>query len=85
MKEAEGLSNNPTVTAPCCGRKTSADMLTDVRALPSEVRLGGALYMCDACRERIFADGIMTRSEFYALFDPPPAFVDRLQEYESKR
>jgi hypothetical protein len=53
--------------------------------LPSEVRPQAAVYMCDACRERVFADGVMTRAEFYAMYDPPAAAVARITEYEEKR
>jgi hypothetical protein len=85
MRDRESLPNNPTVRAPCCGRKTSADMLVDVSGLPSEVRPQAAVYMCDACRERVFADGVMTREEFYSMYDPPAAAVARITEYEEKR
>ena len=52
-----------SVLAPCCGRKTSADTVVDVRAvLNTVVRAGGYReatdhdWLCDGCRTRLIRD-----------------------------
>jgi hypothetical protein len=50
-----------SVLAPCCGRRTSADAVTDVRGFPAIVRAGGRTpkdcdWLCDGCRARFIRD-----------------------------
>ena len=52
-----------SVFAPCCGRKTSADAVVDVRQVPKTVvRAGGCRpgkdhgWLCDGCRTRLLRD-----------------------------
>lgn len=79
---ATGLALEPNGPALCpCGRRTNADMLTDVRAVPAETRAAWGLrgdFACDACRERAFITGAVTRRDFFAALGAPDATLERL-------
>lgn len=61
-----GEGDNPLVLTDCCGRKRAADMVVDLGALPEAVRPRGARYVCDGCRFRMRASGVVTREELRA-------------------
>lgn len=51
------------VFAPCCGRRTPADTIVDVRAIPDTVVRGGGTgepkdhgWLCDGCLDRLYRD-----------------------------
>jgi hypothetical protein len=75
------LELNASVLCPCCGRRTNADMLIDLRGVPSETRatwgIAGA-FCCDACRERAFREGRVARVDFYRELGAPPDLLERL-------
>ncbi len=52
-----------SVYAPCCGRKTSADVIVDVRQVPTTLVCAGGVraamdheWLCDGCRTRLVRD-----------------------------
>lgn len=55
-----------------CGRRTTADMILDLRGLPDQQRaaLGLAELACDACRERAYLRGVDRVGVFIALGAP---------------
>lgn len=80
---AHGLSDNPSVECGC-GRTTNADMMLDVRALSGQVTsvlraagIGGD-YICDGCRARIFALGIVSRLDLYTALGAPADVLSRI-------
>lgn len=77
-----GLALEPNGPALCpCGRRTNADMLTDLRQVPEATRAAwgfGGTFGCDACRERAFREGRVTRRDFYAALGAPPEVLERL-------
>lgn len=79
---ASGLALEPNGPALCpCGRRTTADMLTDVRQVPEETRAAWGLrggFACDACRQRLFRAGAVTRRDFYAALGAPEETLERL-------
>lgn len=76
-RDVEQLADNPCVESPCCGRRTSADMLVDARALPLEVRPRGAIEICDACLDRAIREGRLSEEALHAAHGAPPAVLDR--------
>lgn len=73
------------VTALCCGRHVSSDVLVDCTMQPPELRPRGEEHHCDGCRERIFARGDCTREDYYARHNPPAEFMDSLRAYVAAR
>jgi hypothetical protein len=78
------------VVAPCCGRRTAADTVLDVRDVPGTVVRGGGHqpaaehdWLCDACRGRLIADpsNDWTRS---ALMSACGAPVDMVREHRAR-
>lgn len=72
------------VYAPCCGRRTAADSILDVRAVPGTVVRGGGHqaprdheWLCDGCRQRLYADrgNDWTRSRLYSAVGSDPDHV----------
>jgi hypothetical protein len=72
------------VTAPCCGRRTAADTILDLRAVPGTVvRAGGHGspvdhdWLCDGCWNRLVADprNTWTRSRLMSACGAPPDMV----------
>jgi len=64
----EPVTPTSTVFAPCCGRRTSADAVVDVRAVPNTVVSPGRRgvgedqdWLCDACRTRMTREGRQKR------------------------
>lgn len=75
---------NPTVTC-ACGRRVAADMLVDVRALPSQARAvlpHTATHACDGCTSRIQRVAGMSRAEFAQLLGAPADHVAALAARE---
>jgi hypothetical protein len=72
--------DNPPARCPICRRTTHADMLLDVRALPSALR-GEADYACDGCRERWLMTGAITHMQLYRSLGAPPEVLDRVRGY----
>jgi hypothetical protein len=71
------------VIAPCCGRRTAADTVFDVRGVPGTVVSGGVAppedhdWLCDGCRWRLIADASndWTASAFLAACGARPDTV----------
>jgi len=79
------------VIAPCCGRKTAADSILDVRDAPGTVVAGGGHlppkdhdWLCDGCRHRLYADpsNDWTRSRLYSAVGSDPEHVRMLHARE---
>lgn len=76
-KERFAIEGNPSVPCPRCGRSTPADMLVDVTPLN-----GSDDYWCDACRERAYATGEVTREALHVAHGAPAAVVTRARDVE---
>ena len=72
------------VIAPCCGRRTAADTVFDVRGVPGTVVSGGVAvakdhdWLCDGCRWRLVAAAASngwTHSRFLAACGAHPDTV----------
>lgn len=84
-KDDRALAENPTVTAPCCGRHVAADMLVNVSALPEAKRTTKKRpleYACDGCVERLYRTGKVRPSELAQAAGADPAKVQRLRAKE---
>lgn len=82
-----GEADNPLVRCGC-GRRTSADMLADVRDLPvgHPVRPDATVeFLCDGCQEANFARGTIARDAFLRALGAPSAVVDRERLHELRR
>lgn len=78
------------VVAPCCGRRTAADTVVDVRDVSGTVvRAGGHqaprdhAWLCDGCVHRLFADphNAWTRSTLLSACGAPP---ERVREHHAR-
>ncbi len=47
-----GRGDAPSISAPCCGRRTDPDHVLDVRMVPGIAHD----FLCDACRHRLIAN-----------------------------
>jgi hypothetical protein len=54
-------------------------MLLDVSQHPEHMRVNGESVLCDGCLARKIALGDMTREEFFAIYDPPPAIMKKIR------
>lgn len=79
-------AGNPIVQCPC-GRRTNADMLSDVRALPHghPMRQAGEDFICDGCRERHHESGAVARDAFVRALGAPPDVVEHHRLYHLRR
>jgi hypothetical protein len=73
--------DNPLVRCGC-GRRTNADMLTDLRPLPDAMRsalgFADADFICDACRERaLFLEARMDPAQFLLALGAPLEVIER--------
>lgn len=79
------------VYAPCCGRRTMADVVLDVRRVPGTVvRAGGVRspvdhdWLCDGCRHRLYADpsNDWTPSRLHSAVGAHPDLVRAMYAHE---
>lgn len=79
------------VRAPCCGRRTAAHTVIDVRAVAGTVVRGGGVrepvdhdWLCDGCVHRLYADQTnpWTPSKLYSALGAPPDAVRFLRARE---
>lgn len=79
------------VYAPCCGRRTAADSILDVRDVPTTIVRGGNFlpprdhgWLCDGCRQLLYIDpsNEWTRSRLYSAVGSDPEHVRRLHANE---
>lgn len=82
-KDVEQLAGNPSVEAPCCGRRTNADMLVDARGLPLAARPRGAPELCDACLDRVLREERLTEEELHRAHGAPPDVLARARERDT--
>lgn len=82
LKHDRGLRDNPLVRCGC-GRSVSADMMLDVRPLPSSVR-GSREWACDGCMETIFRAKLSTREDFYRALGAPPELIAKAALRDAK-
>jgi hypothetical protein len=82
---ADVRSANPL--AQCqCGRRTNADMMLDLRPLPPSIRkevvaVGHvADFACDACSERWFRTGVVSRVEVFTSLGAPPEVMAKIAD-----
>jgi len=70
------LATNPLVRCGC-GRRTNADMMLDVRALPTTIR-GTSEFVCDGCRERWVLEGKISREALYRALGAPDTVLQKI-------
>lgn len=79
------------VYAPCCGRRTMADAVLDVRRVPGTVvRAAGVRapadhdWLCDGCRHRLYADDLngWTPSRLHSAVGVHPDLVRAMYAHE---
>ena len=89
-RQRENPTTSDVVAICACGKKTTADMLTDIRSLPAAIRQAAQLpegldFACDGCLETVFREGRVTHHEFYAALGASPeahaAFKDYVRSY----
>jgi len=75
--------DNPAARCPC-GRRTTADMLVDLRSLPpgylSKCGIAAAWdFACDACRGRWYTLGLVDRVDMARQLGAPEAVLARIR------
>lgn len=75
------------VFAPCCGRRTAADAILDVRAVPGTIVRGGGYlpavdqdWLCDGCRARLIlgasGSNVWTASRLFSACGAAPEVIE---------
>jgi hypothetical protein len=72
MKSVQEIEGNPLVLCGC-GRSVSADMM----------RVLGDGFACDACHERMFREGTLTRLAFAESHDAPASVIAKAQQQDA--
>lgn len=68
---ADELGYDPDVRCQYCGRRVPASCMVDARMQPERLRKRGETHHCDACRERMFMAGVVSREEYIRAHNPP--------------
>lgn len=78
------LTGDPAerVQCPKCKRTVRADMLYDLTGVPQAVR-GQHVYQCDGCRDTLFREGKLKRSD-YAVMVGGLGAAERAARYLAK-
>lgn len=76
-KDRFGIVGNPMIDCPRCGRSVPADMLIDITPLN-----GSDDFWCDACRERAYATGEVTREDLHQRLGAPATVVAHARAVE---
>lgn len=81
MRDALPLeAGNPMLRCGKCPRRAPADMLVDVRGLPTSLR-GDAAHLCDGCVETMLRTGRIAREDFARLLGAPADVVTAARTY----
>jgi len=73
LKSVMQMADNPIV--PCaCGRQVNADMMRQL----------GDAFICDACLERKFRTGELTREDYALAVGAPDAVVTKAQTLDAQ-
>ena len=76
------------VNCPACGRRTAAEMIYDLSSVDlSEAalaRLKSSTLGCDACRETLLREGLLTRAKCVTDLGAPQEIVDCAQAVDAR-
>lgn len=81
----DAVEGRGAATCPC-GRRTTTDMIADLRALPASQReaLGLRELACDGCCARAFGRGL-DRVAFFAALGAPQEVQDRVRAFIARK